>query len=338
MDHENSILNLQVEGPEMRLDKFLAAQLPDFSRSRLQAFIKGDAVQVNGKPVRTASRTVMEGDHIHIVVPQAEEADPEAQNIPINILYEDEDLIVLNKQAGLVTHPGAGNHDQTLVNALLYHCGDSLSGIGGVLRPGIVHRLDKDTSGLMVVAKNDFAHRGLSEQLADRTLTRKYLALILGVPMPQKGSIDKPLGRDPRNRVKMSVGGRGGKEAVTHYRVLESMAGAFSLIECTLESGRTHQIRVHMASIQYPLIGDPLYGPQPTKLRSTMNKAGFEEGSIEDILRFPRQGLHAWRLSFYHPGREEVMSFDASPPDDFLDIYKILAGHNFDYSALSHGG
>ena len=253
-----------------------------------------------------------------------QEASPQAQDIKLDIVYEDEHMLVINKPVGLVVHPGAGNHDGTLVNALLYHCGDSLSGIGGVVRPGIVHRLDKDTSGLMVVAKNDKAHQGLSEQLSDRSLSRVYLALVLGVPMPPSGCVDKPIGRDPRNRQKMAILAKNSREAQTHYKVKTNYHDALALLECRLQTGRTHQIRVHMGHIKLPLVGDPLYGPQPTALRAALKKAGYEKDDIESIVAFGRQALHATEISFVHPVTAKRMSFNASPPDDFSNILNIL--------------
>ncbi|MEM7651462.1 MAG: RluA family pseudouridine synthase, partial [Pseudomonadota bacterium] len=294
----------------MRLDKALAGMAPEFSRSRLQGLIQQGALTLNGLPCDDASRKVNAGHVIELVVPPPEEAEPVAEDIPLDVVYEDEHLLVINKQVGMVVHPGAGNQTGTLVNALLHHCGDSLSGISGVLRPGIVHRLDKDTSGLMVVAKSDAAHKGLAAQLEDRSLSRVYEALVLKVPVPIKGSVDMPIGRDPRNRLKMSIRGRNGKEARTHYLVKEKYGDALSLVECKLESGRTHQIRVHMEAIKHPLIGDQFYGPQDTAVRGAMKKAGYEEGVIDEILAFSRQALHAKALSFVHPITGKTVSFE----------------------------
>lgn len=257
-------------------------------------------------------------------MPEPKAAIPRAENIPLDILYEDEELLVINKAAGMVVHPGAGNHEGTLVNALLYYCKGSLSGIGGVERPGIVHRLDKDTSGLMLAAKTDRAHQSLSNQLAERTLSRVYQAIVLGVPMPLKGKIDKPIGRSSSNRLKMSVKGRSSKDAVTFYKLLQDIKGVFALVECKLETGRTHQIRVHMQSIGYPLIGDPLYGPQANILNSKLSKFFDHIESKEDILYFSRQALHAGHISFVHPVSEEVMKFDCKMPDDMDKLLKTL--------------
>ena len=264
------------------------------------------------------------GHVIELVIPPSESATPEPENIPLEVVYEDDDLLVINKQAGLVVHPGAGNWSGTLVNALLYHCADSLSGIGGVERPGIVHRLDKDTSGLMVVAKHDKAHQGLAAQLEDRSLRRVYEALVLKVPIPIKGAVDMSIGRDPRNRLKMAVNVKGGKDARTHYLVKENYKEALSLVECRLESGRTHQIRVHMQAIKHPLIGDPLYGPQDTAVRGALKKAGYEAETAEKMLEFPRQALHAGAIAFVHPLTGKSMDFTVQRPGDFSKLLKLL--------------
>lgn len=224
----------------------------------------------------------------------------------------------------MVVHPGAGNWTGTLVNALLHHCGGTLSGIGGEMRPGIVHRLDKETSGLMMVAKNDEAHQGLSAQLADRSLSRTYHALVLGVPLPIKGVVDRPIGRHRHDRQRMSVMSSAPREARTRYRVLEDFGGACALVECNLETGRTHQIRVHMQAIGYPLIGDPLYGPQPSALRSKLKKIEYSSENIDEILLLGRQFLHATRIMFIHPITGEEMGFEREKPTDLLKILKIL--------------
>jgi len=307
-----------------RLDKTLAQIQSDYSRSRIQSLIEDGALTLNGSVFTKASWKLSEGDKLVLTVPDAVSADPEPENIPLDIVYEDSDLLVINKQAGLVVHPGAGNHSGTLVNALLYYCGDDLSGIGGVMRPGIVHRLDKDTTGLMVVAKHDKAHKGLSSQLEDRSLSRVYKALVLGVPMPIKGHIDLPLGRDPRNRLKVAVNTRQAKEAKTFYKVEQDFGGLFSLVECKLESGRTHQIRVHMAAMKHPLIGDPLYGPQQTAVKAAMKKYGMEDDVQAEMASFTRQALHAGEISFVHPLNDKVMKFQKKLPDDFSKLLKLL--------------
>lgn len=307
-----------------RLDKALSSFCPDISRARLQSLIKGGQVSVNGIAETKASEKIDQGDRLRVVISPAQEASPQAQNITLDIVYEDDHMLVINKPVGLVVHPGAGNYDGTLVNALLHHCGDSLSGIGGVIRPGIVHRLDKDTSGLMVVAKNDKAHQGLSDQLADRSLSRVYLALVLGVPMPPSGTVDKPIGRDPRNRQKMAILAKNSREAQTHYKVKTNYHDAVSLLECRLQTGRTHQIRVHMGHIKLPLVGDPMYGPQPTALRAALKKADYDANDIETIIAFDRQALHAAEISYIHPVTEERMNFEMPPPDDFIKLLKLL--------------
>lgn len=308
----------------VRMDKALADLQGDLSRSRLKTLIEEGAVSVNGTINEDVSFKVSAGDTIIIAVPEAEAAEPAAENIPLDIVYEDDDLLVINKQVGLVVHPGAGNPNGTLVNALLYHCGDSLSGIGGVKRPGIVHRLDKDTSGLLVVAKNDKTHQGLSDQLSDRSLSRTYKAFVWRVPMPLKGEVDQPIGRHPSNRQKMTIGGSGAREARTYYHMVEQFVDAAALLECKLESGRTHQIRVHMAHIRHPLIGDPVYGMQQTQGKSLLNKAGYSEEAKKAILAFDRQALHAEEIRFIHPGSGDEMSFQAPWPDDLLNLHKLL--------------
>lgn len=319
--------SLIVENAEQcgRLDKILSAAFDDLSRSRLQALIDQGEVRLNGTVCDTASKKLVVGDVVEFSVPPPIDATPKPENIPLDIVYEDDDLLVINKQPGLVVHPGAGNYEGTLVNALLYHCKDTLSGIGGVMRPGIVHRLDKETSGLMVVAKNDMAHKGLAAQLEDRSLSRVYTAVVFKVPFPVKGTIDKPLVRHSSHRLKMTIARAGeGKEARTHYNVLKKYGEAASLVECKLESGRTHQIRVHMESIGHNLIGDPLYGPQPNGLRSALGKAGYDEGVISQIMEFPRQSLHAGAIGFIHPATEEDMAFEAPFPDDISNLLKLL--------------
>ncbi len=308
----------------IRLDKATAALIDDLSRSRLKTLIEGGELTVNGLAEADVSSKVSAGDVIRITIPEAEDAQPEAEDIPLDIVYEDDDLLVINKQAGLVVHPGAGNPNGTLVNALLHHCGDSLSGIGGVKRPGIVHRLDKDTTGLIVVAKNDAAHQRLSEQLSDRTLSRTYHALVWRIPMPLKGVVDQPIGRHPSNRQKMSIGGSGAREARTHYHMQEDIRDCVALLECKLESGRTHQIRVHMAYIRHPLLGDPVYGLREAEGRAILKKAGYEGEIIAQILSFDRQALHAQEIGFIHPKNGQKMAFSAPWPEDLRNIHNLL--------------
>lgn len=328
MSCENSFtVNVCEDGVGQRLDKHLSG-FSELSRSRLQALIEQGCVFLNGDIAKTASIKLNLNDKIDVRVPAAVPAAQEAEEIPLEIIFEDDDLLVINKAAGMVVHPGAGNHTGTLVNALLHHCGKSLSGIGGVERPGIVHRLDKETSGLMLVAKNDHAHQSLAEQLSDRSLSRVYVALVLGVPTPLKGVIDRSIGRHRQNRLKMSVVGDAKREARTYYRVLKSYGTAMSLVECTLETGRTHQIRVHMQALGHPLIGDPLYGAQPTAIRSAlknkMNLPVEHPDLIEEIISFPRQFLHAFQIQFIHPTTDEEMFFEVKLPEDMSILLKKL--------------
>ncbi|MBP2231724.1 23S rRNA pseudouridine1911/1915/1917 synthase [Azospirillum agricola] len=307
-----------------RLDKALAAGLPDLSRSRVQALLEQGRVSEAGRTITDPSMRVKPGQNFDVFIPEAEAAQPEAQDIPLDVLFEDEDVLVIDKPAGLVVHPAAGNPDNTLVNALLAHCGDSLSGIGGVRRPGIVHRLDKDTSGLMVVAKNDRAHHGLTEQFSDRSLSRTYHALVWGVPNPRQGRIEGAIGRSSADRKKMAVVEHGGKHAATRYRVLKSFGQAAALVECVLETGRTHQIRVHMAHIGHPLVGDPLYGRGRSSRPGGKHASTLPEPARRALVEFPRQALHATALTFRHPSREETMTFHAPMPADFHELIVIL--------------
>lgn len=302
-----------------RLDRFLAELSPDLSRSRIQALIEEGHVKIEGMASVAPSLKLKEGMRGILTVPEAVEATPLAQSIPLEILYEDDDLLVINKQAGIVVHPGAGNPDRTLVNALLAHCGASLSGIGGVKRPGIVHRLDKGTSGLLVVAKNDAAHHGLSLQFSNRSLKRTYRALVWGSPKTSEGTIEGNIGRHPRQRQKMALLKTGGKPAVTHYKVLERFGTLASLVECELETGRTHQIRVHLSHLGHGLIGDATYGKEPRGLSSLLR---------QEILRLTRDKtrpmLHAMAVRFRHPRTGECHSYTTSLPRDFEDMYLLL--------------
>lgn len=307
-----------------RADKVLSALCDDLSRSRLQSLIREGAVLLNGQVLKSPSFKVGEGDVFLLSIPEPLSAEPQPEDIALDIVYEDDDMLVVNKRAGMVVHPGAGNWSGTMVNALLFYCAGSLSGIGGVIRPGIVHRLDKDTSGLLLVAKNDFAHQSLSAQLADRSLSRVYHALVTGVPMPLKGRIDRPVGRCRHNRLKMSVMGSASRDARTHYKVIQNFSEACSLVECRLETGRTHQIRVHMEALGHPLVGDALYGPQDTLLKSNLKKAGYDISVIDEVLNFPRQALHACALKCVHPKSGEQLVFEAEKPDDFSDLLRIF--------------
>ena len=311
------------EDAGQRMDKFLAAQAPELSRTRIQNLVSEGQVLLNGEVWDSASHKLKAGDEIVISVPEARDDTPVAEDIPLDIVYEDDALIVINKPVGLVVHAGAGHADGTLVNALLHHCGDTLSGIGGVKRPGIVHRLDKDTSGLMLVAKTDKAHKKLSAQLSDRTLHRRYKALVWGTPVPRKGVVDAPIGRHPSNRQKMGVVHRNGREARTQYLLVEEW-GPVSMVECTLETGRTHQVRVHMAHAGYPLLGDPLYGLARNGQTSRLKKGGLAEELIPQVLDFPRQALHAAEIAFIHPLTDEEMWFEADLPEDMQALISII--------------
>jgi 23S rRNA pseudouridine1911/1915/1917 synthase len=300
-----------------RIDKaltmLLEAEIPALSRARLQTLVVQGQVSIGGKVLKDASGKARLGDSYSLIIPPPEPALPEAQDIDLDILFEDKDLLVINKPVGMVVHPAPGNRDRTLVNALLAHCGKSLSGIGGVARPGIVHRLDKDTSGLMVVAKNDLAHHNLTEQFADRSLSRTYQSIVWGQPVPLVGSIDMPIGRDAKDRVKMAVTSKG-KHALTHYKVLEGFGDIASMVECKLSTGRTHQIRVHLAYLKCPVVGDKAYG-------LSRNRAG----DVAKLLKqFPRQALHAAQLQFIHPRTEKAMKFAAPLPKDMQGLLKML--------------
>ena len=307
-------LTISEDLANQRTDKALAVlaaqEMPAVSRARIQVLMAEGHVTLAGQPVGDVSQKVKAGEVYTLTLPPPEKAIPEAQDIALTVVYEDEDVIVIDKPAGMVVHPAPGNRDMTLVNALLAYCGDSLSGIGGVARPGIVHRLDKDTSGLMVVAKNDAAHQGLAAQFADRSLSRTYHAVVWGRPVPAAGSIDAPLGRSSKDRKKMAVMSKG-RAALTHYRVLEEF-GVASLVECKLATGRTHQIRVHMAHIKHPVVGDPAYG-------------SGRSGKLAEALRdFPRQALHAIGLKFIHPRTGKLKKFSSKLPKDMKKLLKDL--------------
>ncbi len=310
-------ISCTVGGEGGRLDKILAGLCPGLSRTRLKALIQAGEVTVDGDVCADPSAPVAPGQRLGVTVPAPVKHYPEPENIPLSIVYEDAHLLVIDKQAGLVVHPGAGNHAGTLVNALLYHCGDTLSGIGGVLRPGIVHRLDKDTTGLMVVAKSDVAHRGLAAQLSDRSLSREYKALVWKIPTPPVGRIAADIARSAANRQKMAVARRNGRFAATQYKTVERYGQAAALVTCKLETGRTHQVRVHMAHIGHPLIGDPLYGLQTTAQRALLKKAGAADDVIAAVLNFPRQALHASKIGFVHPVLGAYMTYESALPEDF---------------------
>ncbi|MCP3463318.1 RluA family pseudouridine synthase [Bradyrhizobium sp. CCGUVB23] len=316
-------LEVVVAGDEgsARLDRVLAARLPDLSRSRLKTLILAGSVTFRSEAIRDPAYHVAPGDTITIDVPEAAPAEPKAEDIALDIVFEDDDIIVINKPAGLVVHPAAGHETGTLVNALIAHCGNSLSGIGGVRRPGIVHRLDKDTTGLMVVAKNDLAHQSLSAQFADHGRTgemrRGYLAFAWGVPNRQRGTVDAPIDRHPHAREKMAVR-QSGRAAVTHWEIMESFAGrdgkpVASLLACELETGRTHQIRVHLSHIGHPLLGDAVYGPH---FKTKANQLGPEsQGALAAL---GRQALHAYLLVIEHPRSGELLHWEQPLPEDLL--------------------
>lgn len=302
---ENKVLQAE-EFVGDRIDKFLSCRLEEVSRSYIQKLIKEGHVSVNGKPVK-ANYKLGAGDEISVEIPEAKEPDILPEDIPLDILYEDQDILVVNKPKGMVVHPAAGHYSGTLVNALMYHCKDSLSGINGVMRPGIVHRIDMDTTGSLLVCKNDEAHRILAEQLKEHTIRREYHAIVYGNIKEDTGTVDAPIGRHPTDRKKMSINHKNGKQAVTHYEVLERF-GNFTYICCRLETGRTHQIRVHMASLHHPLLGDEVYGPS----------------SRPPFPGLKGQVLHAKILGIYHPATGEYMEFDAPLPQYFVDLLQKL--------------
>ena len=311
----------------MRLDRVLAGHVPEFSRSRLKALILAGSVSVGSAPIRDPAYHVGPGDTIIIDVPEVAPAEPMPENIALDIVYEDDDIIVIDKPAHLVVHPAAGHESGTLVNALIAHCGASLSGIGGVRRPGIVHRLDKDTTGLMVAAKNDRAHASLSAQFADhgrtRPMQRGYFAFVWGVPNRQRGTVDAPIDRHPHAREKMAVRD-GGREAITHWEIRETFNGrdgrpVASLLACRLETGRTHQIRVHLAHIDHPLIGDGVYGPHFKTKASHLGPRGQAA-----LTALGRQALHAYLLALEHPKTGDFLHWEAALPEDLLLLQGAL--------------
>jgi len=308
--------SLVCDGGAPRLDAFLAGQFLDFSRARLQGLIREGCVLLNGRRTYKVSSKVPPGARLKVRIPRPEPHYLKPEKIPLDVRYEDEYLLAVNKPPGMVVHPGAGQGEGTLVSALLYHCRGQLSGIGGVERPGIVHRLDKDTSGLLIVAKSDIVHRRLSESFKARRIHRRYLALVRGVPPREGGTINAPIARHPTHRTAMAVI-QGGREAVTHYTVRETLINA-ALIEVRLETGRTHQIRVHLNHIGFPILGDPVYGRGRFSGRRPWLK------KKEPELLIPRQALHATWLTFNHPVTGGTYELEASPPSDFLDALKDL--------------
>ncbi|MDG1438000.1 MAG: RluA family pseudouridine synthase [Emcibacteraceae bacterium] len=323
----------------LRIDKFLSNKLPDISRSRLkslmvegQVFLK-EIDQKTDKKMDNPSYKVKEDEEYILHIPDVVEPIPEGEDIPLDVYYEDDDLIVLYKPAGMVVHPAPGNYTGTLVNALIHHCGDSLSGINGVKRPGIVHRIDKETSGLMVAAKTDRAHQGLAKQFAKHSMERAYYAICWGVPNPTADEIYGPIRRDSRNRLKMAVR-EGGKEALTHYKVIkrlepprkitsrhnvkQGLPPTLSLVECRLETGRTHQVRVHMSHLGYPLVGDPLYS------RRNNPQKNFTDKAKTALAQFNRQALHAYLIGFIHPVNKEALTFETELPNDMKRLIQAL--------------
>ncbi len=300
-------INLEVKQDGDRLDRYLSEELPNLSRSRIQQLIEQGHVQLNGKVCTTKKTAVKAGDRISIEIPEAQPLELQAENIPLDILYEDDQMLILNKSAGLVVHPAPGHQDGTLVNAILAHC-PNLPGIGGVQRPGIVHRLDKDTTGAIAIAKTELAHQHLQAQLKAKTARREYLGVVFGSPKTETGTIDLPIGRHPIDRKKMAVVPveQGGRAAVTHWKVKERL-GNYTLMHFQLETGRTHQIRVHSAHIGHPIVGDPVY--------SSNRSVG---------VNLPGQALHAWRLRVQHPVSGEWIEVTAPPPQTFMTLLEVL--------------
>lgn len=307
MSESNETIQYIVSADEAgsRLDQFLVKKVPDISRSFLQKQIKENHVTVNGKPAKAGNK-LNESDEVYMVLEPPKELSVEPEDIPLDILYEDEDIIVINKPKQMVVHPAPGHYSGTVVNALLYHCKDSLSGINGVLRPGIVHRIDQDTTGAIVICKNDYAHRFIAEQLREHSITRTYHAIVHNHVVQEEGTIESTIGRHPVDRKKMAMNVKNGKHAVTHYKVLDPLNGKFTYICCNLETGRTHQIRVHMASIGNPILGDSVYGPSKCPFHLT------------------GQTLHAKTLGFIHPRTKKYIEFDAPLPEYFQKLLKQL--------------
>lgn len=315
--YNTTIVNKKYNG--WRIDKFLTVSFPEISRSQIQRLLREGNVRCDGEEISDTSAKVKEGQILELTIPEAEDAEPEPEDIPLEIVFEDEDLLVVNKPAGMTVHPAPGSPKGTLVNALLFHCRGRLSGIGGVKRPGIVHRIDKDTSGLLVVAKNDMAHKDLCAQFAEHSIERTYFAVVFGMPNPLTGRIEGDIGRSPYDRKKMAIVRKNGKSAVTNYKTAEVFKGLASLVQCNLETGRTHQIRVHMASIGCNLVGDQLY-----EKRSKINTPAVNPELRDYINNFPRQALHAQSLGFVHPRSKKRLNFASEFPDDFKELINRL--------------
>ena len=301
---ESEFLYFTEVNPGLRIDKYLSEQMTSYSRSHIQKLLKDQCVQVNNLPVKVNYK-LRTGDQIKVCLPEPETLNVEPENIPLDILYEDQDLLVVNKPKGMVVHPAAGHYSGTLVNALMYHCKDQLSGINGILRPGIVHRIDMDTTGTLVVCKNDISHQSLAEQLKEHSITRRYRAIVHG-RLKEDGTVNAPIGRHPTDRKKMSIHAKNGKPAITHDRMLKRYK-EYTYIECQLETGRTHQIRVHMASIGHPLLGDQSYGPSKVPYKNLQG-----------------QTLHAMILGFLHPTTQKYMEFEAPLPEYFQHLLDVL--------------
>lgn len=301
--------NLKYELQESeRIDKYIANIIPDLSRSYIQQLLKNQLVLVNGKVCKSNYKCKY-GDSIVLSYEEPKELEVIPENIPLDIIYEDSSIVIVNKPKDMVVHPAAGHENGTLVNALLYHCKDSLSSINGVIRPGIVHRIDRNTTGVLVICKNDYSHKFLAEQLKEHSITRRYHAICYGHFNEIEGCVNAPIGRHPNDRKKMAINSKNGKQAITHYRVIEKLSNDCSYIECTLETGRTHQIRVHMASIGHPLLGDDVYGPKNPKIKGLMG-----------------QTLHAKVLGFIHPDSKQYVEFESDLPDYFKELLKKYKG------------
>lgn len=321
MESENIVITPEVtaDKAKLRLDKYLAQSLPDMSRSRIQKLIETGMVECEDIIIADNSFKVRAGDSFQITIPPPQEAVPLAEDIPLDVVYEDEDLIVVSKPAGMTVHPAAGAYHGTLVNALLYHCRDNLSGIGGVKRPGIVHRIDRETSGLLVVAKNDFSHISLSEQFAEHSIERTYIAVVYGVLNPLNGRIEGNIARSKFDRKKMAISESGGKYAATNYKTLQTYKNAASMVQCNLETGRTHQIRVHLSAQGHALIGDKVY------VKNKKSEVALPAELKTYVNTFPRQALHAKSLGFIHPRSRQFMQFDSELPEDMSELIVKLS-------------
>ena len=308
---QQTLMKIEVEEEfeDIRLDKVLSSYLSDLSRTYIQKLISDGLVTLAGKKLK-ANFKVSVGQEIEVILPEPETLQLLPEDIPLDILYEDADVIVVNKPKNMVVHPAAGHYSGTLVNALLYHCKDSLSGINGIMRPGIVHRIDKDTTGALVVCKNDYSHQMIASQLKEHSITRRYEAIVYQAFKDLEGRVEGPIGRHPSERTKMAINYKNGKDAITNYKVIENFGTSYAHIECRLETGRTHQIRVHMSSIHHPLLGDTVYGP------------------IKDTFGLEGQTLHAKVLGFIHPTTKQYMEFEAPTPEYFLKLIQKLKQKN----------